>query len=288
MATSTTLELSDPLSGSQQSAVTWAAILAGAAVATAVTILLLMLGSGIGLSSVSPWRDVGAAATSFTVGAAIWLIVVQWLSSAFGGYIAGRLRTRWTAIHADEALFRDTAHGFVTWSVATLAVVGIVASVGSSVIGGGARALGGAAASAIEGASHAGAANASAGDLSAGLVDTLFRPAQPTNSADANGAKLEASRILATSFANGGMSAADRGYLAQLAAAKAGISQQDAEKRIDEMIAQARAAADKARAAADEARKDAAKLAFYTFFSMLIGAFIASAAAALGGRLRDA
>ena len=139
----------------------------------------------------------------------------------------------------------------------------------------------------MQGASQAGTAAASASDPSATLLDTLFRPAQPTATGNAGDAKSEAGRILATSLANGSMSAPDRTYLVQLAAARAGVSQQDAEKRVDDMVAQAKAAADKARVAADDARKASAKLTFYTFFSMLVGAFIASVSGALGGRLRD-
>jgi hypothetical protein len=210
---------------------------------------------------------------------------VQWISSGFGGYIAGRLRTKWTGIHSDEAFFRDTAHGFIAWSVATLFTVVVVASAGSAFVSAGARAVGGAAGSAIEGASQGGAASAS--DPSAALVDTLFRPSQPSAQGNTADAKSEAGRILVTSLANGNMAPADRTYLAQLAAARTGISQPDAEKRVDEMVTQAKAAADKARAAADAARKATAKLTFFTFFSMLVGAFIASVAGALGGRLRD-
>ena len=120
------------------------------------------------------------------------------------------------------------------------------------------------------------------------LVDTLFRPATPTaNGSSPAEAKAEATRILAASLRNGSLAPADKTYLAQLAAARTGISQQDAEKRVDDMVAQAKAAADKAREAAEQARKAASKLAFYTFVSMLIGAFIASAASALGGHQRD-
>lgn len=276
-----------PISGSHQSAVSWPAIFAGATVATAATILLFTLGSGIGLSSVSPWQGQGASTGGVAVGAIIWLIIVQWVSSGFGGYIAGRLRTRWTAIHTDEAFFRDTAHGLIAWSVATVLTVVIVASAGSSLLGAGARAVGGAASSAVQGASQAGAGLASTSDPSAALVDTLFRPAQPNANGNSGDAKSEAGRILATSLANGSLSPADRTYLAQLAAARTGVSQQDAEKRVDDMVAAAKSAADKARAAADEARKATAKLSFFTFFSMLVGAFIASVAGALGGRLRD-
>lgn len=273
--------------GQHRSAVAWPAIFAGAVVATAATILLFMLGSGIGLSSVSPWQFSGASAGTVAVGAVVWLIIVQWVSSAFGGYIAGRLRTRWTGIHSDEAFFRDTAHGLIAWAVATILTVVVVASAGSAVFGAGARAVGGAATSLLQGAGQAGTAAASASDPSAALVDTLFRRAQPASGGDGGDAKAEAGRILATSLANGSMTAADRTYLAQLAAARTGISQPDAEKRVDDMVAGAKAAADKARSAADDARKATAKFTYFTFFSMLIGAFIASVSGALGGRLRD-
>lgn len=277
----------EPDTGKQQSAVSWPAIFAGAIVATASTILLFTLGSGIGLSSVSPWQGSGATAGSVAVGAIIWLVIVQWVSSGLGGYIAGRLRTRWTGIHTDEAFFRDTAHGLVAWSVATVLTVVVVASAGSALLGAGGRAVGGAMGSAIQGASQAGAATTSAADTSSALVDTLFRPAQPTANGNASDAKSEAGRILATSLTNGSMTPADRTYLAQLAASRTGISQQDAEKRVDDMVTAAKAAADKARGIAEEARKAAAKLAYFTFFSMLVGAFIASVAGAYGGRLRD-
>lgn len=270
-----------------QSAVSWAAVFAGAVVATAATILLLTLGSGIGLSSVSPWQGAGATAGTIAVGAVIWLIVVQWVSSALGGYIAGRLRLHWTGLHTDEAFFRDTAHGLVAWSIATILTVIVVASAGSALLGAGARAVGGAASSAVQGASQAGSTMASMTDPSTALVDTLFRPSQPNAGGNAGDVKSEAGRILASSIATGTMTPADRTYLAQLAASRTGISQPDAEKRVDDAVAQVKAAADKARAAAEGARKAAAKLAFYTFFSMLIGAFVASVSAALGGRLRD-
>ena len=104
------------------SAVTWSAILAGSVAAIALSLVLLSLGSGLGLVSVSPWPGVGASPTTFTIGAGIWLIITQWLSSAVGGYLAGRMRTRWNNLHTDEVFFRDTAHGLLTWATATLIV----------------------------------------------------------------------------------------------------------------------------------------------------------------------
>lgn len=118
------------------SALAWPAIWAGAAVAVAVSLVLLTLGSGFGLSAASPWPGVGASPTEFTVMAGIWLIVMQWLSSLLGGYVAGRMRTRWTSLHTDEVFFRDTVHGLLTWAVATIIVAGV------AVIGGTLAALG--------------------------------------------------------------------------------------------------------------------------------------------------
>ncbi len=95
------------------SAVSWGAIVAGAAAAAALSLILLMLGVGLGLSAVSPWARDGVSATTFGVSTIVWLTLTQLLASAMGGYLAGRLRTKWAAAHSDEVYFRDTAHGFL-------------------------------------------------------------------------------------------------------------------------------------------------------------------------------
>jgi hypothetical protein len=112
------------------SAVSLSAIFVGTIAALALTLTLVVLGSAVGLGSVSPWPGVGARPVAFTIGAGIWLIVTQWLSSAVGGYMAGRLRTRWHGLHTDEVFFRDTAHGFMTWALATvvIAVIAVAAT----------------------------------------------------------------------------------------------------------------------------------------------------------------
>jgi hypothetical protein len=107
---------------SSASAVEWAAIVGGALGAVGLSILMFTLGSGLGLASVSPWSFSNPSPTTFAVGAAIWLIVTQWLASALGGYLTGRLRTKWVGIRTDEVFFRDTAHGFLAWALATLLV----------------------------------------------------------------------------------------------------------------------------------------------------------------------
>src|SRR6185503_13928484 len=118
------------------SAVSWAAVIAGALVAVAASLLLMLVGSGIGLSLVSPWSYANPTVTTFAVSSVIWLVVVQWLSSALGGYLAGRLRTRWTGVRSDEVNFRDSAHGLLTWALATVIVASLLTSAVSSIIGG--------------------------------------------------------------------------------------------------------------------------------------------------------
>jgi len=121
--------------GSSASAVSWSAIFAGTVAAVAMTLILITIGSAFGFASVSPWPGVGAAPTTFTIAAGVWLIVTQWLSSAVGGYLAGRLRVRWHGLHTDEVFFRDTAHGLLTWATATvlIAMVAVAASALSNI-----------------------------------------------------------------------------------------------------------------------------------------------------------
>jgi hypothetical protein len=272
------------------SAVTWPAIIGGAFAASAVSLLLLALGSGIGLASVSPWSGSGVSATTFAVTAAIWLIIVQWLASGVGGYLTGRLRTKWVGIHNHETFFRDTAHGFLTWAVASVIGVAVLGSAVSSVVSGGAHMAAGLASGAAQGASQGAAQSAGSEGMSSDsgyYVDSLFRSDKPDANASNAETKSEVARILAMGLRNGEVPAADRTRLSQLVAARTGLSPADAQKRVDDVFAQQQAAAAKTRQAADAARKATSSLAFFTFFSMLIGAFIASAAAAIGGRQRD-
>jgi len=260
---------------SSRSGITWSAIIGGAVAAVAVSLILFALGSGLGFASVSPWSGAGASAAAVGAGAGIWFLIVQWLSSAAGGYLAGRLRTKWAALNSDEVFFRDTAHGFLTWGLATLVTVGFLASVIS-----GAASLGGTIASgAAQGAAQAGVQNAATSPADA-MLDSLFRSANPNpNTGDQAAVRGESARLL-LSGVSGNLAPADRTYLAQLVAARTGLSQADAEKRVDDAIVQAKQAA-------DTARKAAAGLSLMTALSLMIGAFIAAAAGALGGRHRD-
>lgn len=293
MATTTTDPHAGPasagaiISHETASAVSWGAIIGGAFVITSTGLILIALGSGLGLASVSPWQGSGVSATTFGVMTAIWLIVVQWIASALGGYMAGRLRTRWTGVHSDEVWFRDTAHGFLAWAVAAVITAALLASAASSLIGGAARGATAVTANAARGAAQGATQDNSGADPTGYLVDTLFRRERPEPSGNTQETRAEASRILLSGVSAGDVPAADKTYLAQLVAARTGLSQEEAQKRVDEVIAKAKEAEAKVRQAADTARKATLYLSLFTALSMLIGAFIASAAAAFGGHQRD-
>jgi hypothetical protein len=255
----------------------------------------MLIGSGIGLTMVSPWSGESAGLTTVAVSTAVWLVVVQWLSSAAGGYLTGRLRTRWVGVHTDETYFRDTAHGFLAWALATLLVVFVLGSALTAVIGGGVRAASsiasGAATAASTGAASAGGSS-TASDAAGYFVDSLFRPADPARlaapGAEGNAeAAAQASRILVEGAAAGQIPDEDKTYLAQLVAARTGLSEADAKARVDTVLAKAEDARTKAQQAADTARKASATFALVGALSLVIGAFIASVAAALGGMQRD-
>ena len=269
-------------------AASWPAIIAGAFVAVSITLVLVALGSGIGFASISPWPGRGMSVTSFAITTAIWLIVTQWIAAALGGYIAGRLRTRWIGTHTHEIFFRDTAHGLITWAVATVVILSVAAGSAASGAGAGLHA-------AADAASMGGQAMASQA-ANAYSVDKLFRSSGSTAGGSTGGGstagvssdpRLETAHIVANAATTGSVPDADRAYLAQQVAARTGISQQEAQARVDAFVSSVTQAQEKVKADADAARKAAAQASIYLALSMLIGAFIASVSAALGGRLRD-
>jgi hypothetical protein len=268
-------EAPDISTESSVSAVSVRAILGGAVAAVSISIVLVLLGLGFGFAAISPWPNAGATAATFSIVGGIWLIVVQWLSSGIGGYVTGRLRTKWVNVHTHEVFFRDTAHGFLTWAVAALFGMFIVASAASSAVGTATRAAG----TAVAGTAQAAAR--------AYDVDMLYRGQKPELAGSAQQAQAETTGILAHDMANGGVSDTDKAYLVDQVAARTGLSHDDAQKRVDDVIAQEKAAETKAREVTDAARKSASAVSIFTALSMLIGAFIASAAAAFGGSLRD-
>jgi len=270
--TDTTIVAVDATSDRPVSAVSWAAIVAGAVVAAAVSVLLLALGSGFGLASVSPWAG-GASPVTFTVMTAIWLITMQWIASGIGGYITGRLRTRWIGTHEHEVFFRDTAHGFLSWALATVITAALFSS--AAILAAGA------------GAHVAAAPTAEPQAAVAYDVDTLLRSAHPDTTPAAADVHAEAARILAFGIANGAVPSADRVYLDQMIVTETGVSPLEADQRIGVVTDREQAAVAQAKDAADKARKAAAAFAIFTGLAMLIGALIACVAAALGGQQRD-
>ncbi|MGO7033988.1 hypothetical protein ELI49_08610 [Rhizobium ruizarguesonis] len=278
-------EIATPVESSK-SAMTWGPIFGGAAAAIGVTLILLLLGSGVGLTMVSPWSGQSSSLGTVGVTAAIWLVVVQWLSSGLGGYITGRLRTKWAAVHTDEVFFRDTAHGFISWALATIFVAGFLASSLTSLAGAGAQAVG----SAATAADTAASSTASTSDLpTAYFTDALLRPEQARAGAtsDDASATAEVSRILLNGAAAGQIADDDKAYLATIVSARTGLSEADARTRVDTVLKRIDDAKVAAQKAADEARKAASTTALLGALSLLIGAFIASAAAAFGGSQRD-
>ncbi len=296
-----------------EGAVSWGAVIAGAVGAAALSLVLFLLGTGLGFAAVSPWASEGISGTTAAVSTIIWITVVQLLASAMGGYLAGRLRTRWVTVHTNEVFFRDTAHGFLAWAVATLLMATLLSSAVGAAISTGLKAGGEVAKSAVTMAgAGAGAATAAASttDEQRGtnplgyFVDSLFR-ADPNRAAPAtavspapNAAQPmepdripEVTRIFANALQSGELADSDRQYLGQLVAAKTGVGQAEAEQRVTDTFTRLKQnldeAAAKARQVADDARKASALLALWLVVSLFVGAFIASLAATFGGRLRD-
>jgi hypothetical protein len=270
------IEISNQAIEASKSAVSWAAIFAGTAVAISISLVLLTLGSGLGLASLTPSVRDAASSGSFAALVTVWIIVVQWLSAASGGYVTGRLRTRWVGTHTHEVFFRDTAHGFVTWAVATAIVAVVIATATSAMLAGGVHAATTMASGATQGADS----NARINNVAPYDVDALFRTAAGDAKSPSIEGRGEAQRILANGLSAGGVPDGDRSYLASLIAARTGISQSDAKKRVDDIVA-------RTQQEAEAARKAAARTSLLTALAMMIGAFVACAAAALGGHERD-
>lgn len=274
------------------SGVSWAAIFAGAAAAAALSFILIILGFGLGLSAVSPWANSGASATTIGRSTIIWIAFTQIAASGLGGYLAGRLRVKWAKVHSDEVYFRDTAHGFIAWAVASLATAAFLTSAVNSVLSGGiqvgAAAVQTATSVAMTTTTNSEAANSSPTGY---FVDTLFR--SPRSGPDAMDVttRQEAMKIFANDLRSGGLNLEDSQYLSQVVAKRTGLSQADAEKRVNDTYVKFSKAINGAETAAketaDKARKAAAYSALWMFVALLCGAFVASLCATFGGRQRD-
>jgi hypothetical protein len=213
---------------------------------------------------------------------------VQLLASVLGGYLAGRLRTRWVTVHTDEVFFRDTAHGFLAWAVSTLLMATLLSSAIGTAISSGLEAGGAVAKTAAHVAT---AQKPDAGPLGY-YVDSLLR-ADRNRAAppDAPDHAPEVTRIFANALQSGELPDADRQYLGQVVAERTGLAQPEAEQRVTDTFTRLRQSMDqaaaKAKQVADDARKASALLALWLVVSLFVGAFVASYSATLGGRLRD-
>ena len=264
--------------------VEWGAVFAGAVLAAALSFVLLTFGTAIGLSAASPWPNSGLSAGVIASLAVFWAIAQQIGSLMAGGYVAGRMRSRWLE-PGHEAEFRDGLHGGLVWAVAVLlsaflvfATAGLIARTGADVAG------------------KAAASVASTGDPMDLVLDTMLRPTSAAAAPPAAGApattprtrpanasddvRPEISRLLARAVASGSISTENRAYLAQLVAQRSGISQQEAEKRVDEAV-------NAARAAADKARRAAVLTGFVTAAGLILSFAAAWWAAMKGGQHRD-
>jgi hypothetical protein len=267
--------------------VEWGAVLAGAVLAAAISFVLLTFGTAIGLSATSPWPNSGVSAKVIASIAVFWAMAQQIGAFMAGGYVAGRMRSRWHET-GHEADFRDGLHGGLVWAVGV--VIGAALFLSTA---------GGAAKTGADIAGQAGtAAMSSTNDPMGAVLDTMLRPttvAQATPPAGAGTApaatararpaagddtRAEMSRILASSVTKGSLSTQDRAYMAQLVSQRTGMSQQEAEKRVDDAVIAARQAADKARRAA-------ILTGFVTAASLLLSLAAAWWAAVKGGDHRD-
>ncbi len=256
----------------EASAVSWGAIFAGAFAAGALTLILAALGTGVGLALTSPWSNNSVSPTTFKVTAGLYLLVTAVISSTVGGYMAGRLRTKWSATPHQEVLFRDTAHGLVAWAVATLILAAILGTGTLSLIG-----------MSVKGVSQ-GATQGASSKSTDYFVDMLLRPAPTafaTTQSDPTATRREVSSIFARDFAPGAeFPDADRIYLVQLVVSRSGLSQEEADKRVSDVLTQTKTYL-------DSARKYTIALSLWVTLSLFAGAFAASAGAIEGGQLRD-
>ena len=247
------------------SGVSWSAVIAGAFVMAALYLILLALGAGLGLSTVSVWSNQGVSTSTFGTASILWIIFMELVSSAMGGYLAGRLRTRWTVIHGDEVYFRDTAHGFLSWCAALVVTAGLLGSAATVMIGNSAQL-----------APEGGKAIAP----NAYFVDAVLRtdPAKPD--IEPTGLREEVATILSASLKHGDLTSEDKTYLARLVSARTGLNHAESDQRVSETYSALKQAT-------ETTRKATAHTLLWIFIALLIGAFCASFSGTIGGKQRD-
>lgn len=302
------------------SAVSWGAIFAGATATASLALILLMLGAGLGLTSVSPWNNHGLSSGTIGIAAIAWLAFTQIVASGMGGYLAGRLRTKWVDTHTNEIYFRDTVHGFLTWAVASLVSAVLLTTTIGSIVGGGAKIIGtvagGTTATSMNSIANVTNSSSAFSDSSVEyFIHSLFRTSNTatiennlpsTNSQQPNPITTndpllhksispallgEITGIFTHSIFTGPLPQEDLQYVAQLISQNTGINQSEAEQRVksiyDKAQTKLRETKIESQKIADNVRKTTSYVTLWTFISLLIGAFIASLCATFGGRQRD-
>ncbi|MEP6591510.1 MAG: hypothetical protein ABJC19_10030 [Gemmatimonadota bacterium] len=245
--------------------VSWSAVLGGAIIVASISFILLALGAGLGLSSVSPWSAPRDTTKVIGMATIAWLVIMQIISGGLGGYLAGRIRHRWLGIHTDETYFRDTVHGFLAWGLALCGTVAFLAAA-SSVMAGGAAA----------------SPPDKPGEVStnAYYVDVMLRPTTPAVAPASAEVRGELERILSRTLLMTNFAGDDKAAAGRIISQQTGIGQPAAEQRAVDVVAMASKAAEDAKDAVGHSL-------LWIFVGLLVGAFSASLAATIGGRTRD-
>lgn len=256
--------------------------------AAALSFVLLTFGAATGLSLVSPWSNTGASAKVVGSLAIFWTMAQQIGAALVGGYIAGRMRSRWGEATPHEVEFRDGLHGGLVWALGVIISAGLVLSTAGAV-----------ARTGVETAGRVTSAAANNADPMAYHADVLLRASDPRSAAAAPGAtqpgatqvadatadqRAEVGRVFAKSLSGGALSQPDRSYLATLVAQRSGLSQPEAEKRVNDAYTEASRAT---KEAADKARHAAVLAGFVTAAGLLVALGAAWWAAMRGGHHRD-
>lgn len=261
--------------------VDWPAILVGAIIASAISIVLLAFGSALGLTLASPFENEGMSAVGLAIAFGIWLVWVQVSSFMAGGYVTGRLRRRLFDANEHESDVRDGMHGLAVWGTGVV-IGGVMLAIGAS----GALGITAGTAGSAADATAAAITEQSDEDLIDYAIGTAFRTDTPSAAGGAD-ARADASAVIGRGIAGDGVSDDDRSYLASLIARQTGLSPEEAQSRADALAASAQEIADDARAAAERARKFSIVAAFVAAASLAISAAGAFWAAGAGGRHRD-
>jgi hypothetical protein len=275
--------------------VEWSAVIAGAIGASAISFLLLTFGGAVGLTLTSPLPNAsGLSAWGTVFAVAWWAILVQIGSFFVGGYLAGRMRPRWGTGTLDESRFRDGAHGFMVWAVGILLGALVLAWVGGATLKTATQA-----ASTLGGGAAAGLANNNQSNPGADYAaDLLLRPTPRTGTAAATPASASANqndpatrnavrRIFASTISNRELTARDRDYLSEVVASRTGLSQAEAQSRVDSTVQDVQKFENEARQTAEKARRYALISGFLAAASLLISLAAAVGGAHLGGLHRD-